>query len=341
MKRIDSVTGLKGIAILMIVLLHTAFNGQYCIDGYFYNQVILKLGIFVQLFFMLSAFGMCCGYYEKIKNNSINLNQFYSKRYKKILPFFAMIVLADLVVSGVNFQSLKEAFLDLTLIYGFLPKGNIEVVGIGWTLGVIFAFYILFPFFVFLLWNKRRAWFVLGVSLIIKFTCGDFFINDKSTVMVNIILWSTYFIVGGIIFLYKDWLITIIKGNRIIPLMLIAVATLTGIVNSLYWKIDYIGTIVTLVGFTLVLIYSISGKSLILESKFLQHIGKYCLEIYLSHMMIFRVLEKLPISTIIKNDIMSLIVMYLLTCLVTMGFSVIANRLISKVGNKINERINA
>lgn len=55
---------------------------------YLINRLVPHLSSYVYLFFIISGFGMCCGYYEKIKNNEITLNNFYSKRYRKILPFF-------------------------------------------------------------------------------------------------------------------------------------------------------------------------------------------------------------------------------------------------------------
>ena len=81
---------------------------------------------------VISAFGMCCGYYEKILKNEITLEKFYVKRFKKILPFFALLVFVDLIMSP-SIESLYEAFADLTLMFGFLPNaGNIlllELVG--------------------------------------------------------------------------------------------------------------------------------------------------------------------------------------------------------------------
>ena len=36
---------------------------------------------------MVSAFGMCCGYYEKFKSGKVNLEKFYIRRFEKNLPF--------------------------------------------------------------------------------------------------------------------------------------------------------------------------------------------------------------------------------------------------------------
>lgn len=46
----------------------------------------------------------------------------------------------------------------MTLCQGLLPNMRIEVIGVSWTLAVIFVFYMLFPFFCFLIGNKKRAW---------------------------------------------------------------------------------------------------------------------------------------------------------------------------------------
>lgn len=341
MKRYNGISGLKGIAILIVIFVHVMVNGNYYINGFVNKDTALELGVIVQLFFMVSAFGMCCGYYDKVKSNNINLNEFYGKRYKKIFPFFALIVLAEVIFSGITKKVLTEAFLDMTLMFGFLPKGNIEVVGVGWTLGVIFAFYILFPFFVFLIWNKRRAWIVFGLCMIMRFGCGAYFMNDGSVVMVNLLLWSTQFIAGGLVFLYKDVLTEKLQNKRLLSgaILLILIGVL--ISNSLYMKNDGMNKILILCIFSMLIIYAISNKSFVLENKVIQIIGKYCLEVYLAHMMVFRVIEKLSIHKMIGNQIISFIVVYMLTVVVTLIFSIIANYVIDRIGKVFNGRINA
>lgn len=341
MKRYNGISGLKGIAILVVIFVHVMVNGNYYINSFINKDSVLELGVIVQLFFMVSAFGMCCGYYDKVKNNEVNLNGFYGKRYKKILPFFALIVLAEVVFSGITKKVLTEAFLDLTLVFGFLPRGNIEVVGVGWTLGVIFAFYILFPFFVFLIWNKRRAWAVFLLCLIMRLGCGEYFVNDGSVVMVNLLLWSTQFIAGGLVFLYKDILTEKLQNKRWLSgtILLILIGALVS--NSIYMKNEGANNLLILCTFSMLMIYAISNKSFILENKFIQLIGKYCLEIYLAHMMIFRVIEKLSVYKMIGNQIISFVVIYSITVAGTLIFSMVVNYVTNRIGKFFNERINA
>ena len=194
-----AIDGLRTIACIGIVMMHVAANNTYSISGFVYNTIIPSFANFVFLFMTVSAFGMCCGYYEKIIGGSISLNEFYGKRFKKVLPFFGFLVLIDIALNP-SIGAFYEAFADLTLLFGFLPNaGNISVIGVGWFLGLIFIFYICFPFFCVLLHNKRRAWLALAVSLIYTMVCAEYFDIGRS----NILYSGCYFLAGGLIYLYR------------------------------------------------------------------------------------------------------------------------------------------
>ena len=154
-KAYGAIDGLRTIAAIGILMMHVASNTNYEIPGRIYGTVIPSFTNFVFLFMTISAFGMCCGYYERIRDNQISFDDFYGKRFKKILPFFAALVLLDIVISPSR-DALYEAFADVTLLFGFLPNaGNISVIGVGWFIGLIFVFYLCFPFFCCLIKNKK------------------------------------------------------------------------------------------------------------------------------------------------------------------------------------------
>ena len=94
-----AIDGLRTIACVGIVLMHIAANTSYSISGFIYRSVIPSFTNFVFLFMTVSAFGMCCGYYERIMCNKVSLSDFYGKRFKKTLPFFGVLVLLDIVIS--------------------------------------------------------------------------------------------------------------------------------------------------------------------------------------------------------------------------------------------------
>lgn len=345
MKKYGNLDGLRTFAAIGIILMHMLANGNYWMRGIMHCDVnvavqliwtvIAKLGVLVQLFFIISAFGMCCGYYDKIKNNSITLNQFYKKRYLKILPFFALLVLIDIVMSGFASKSLIEGFADVSLLFGFLPNSNITVIGVGWTLGVIFAFYIIFPFFVFALWNKKRAWVSLIATIILAYLCDYYFLVDGEVVSCNLVRWLCFFVAGGLIYLYKDTIEKNVSKHRIIFLLIVVALAVAWYLN----KINCISIIVNLLLFSSIICYAISVKSKILNNRVTRFISGISFEMYLSHMVIFRVVEKLQLSRMIENDVLEYCITTILVIIGVIVFSVVVQKIIDIIIKKLDRKV--
>ena len=166
------------IAIAGIVLMHVLANGNYGLSGFLFEKVIGTAGNFTILFMMVSAFGMCCGYYEKFKAGTINIETFYKRRYEKLWPFFALLCILDVVISP-SADSVYEIFANLTMLQGLLPNPQISVVGVSWTLAVIFVFYLLFPFFCFCCFQrKEHGWVLLLLEFITSSVSCTFLMSN-------------------------------------------------------------------------------------------------------------------------------------------------------------------
>lgn len=196
-KHYDAIDGLRTIACFGIVLMHVRANNAYDISGFVYDKLIVSFTNFVFLFMVISAFGMCCGYFDKVLNSQISLETFYFKRYSKILPFFAFLVLIDIMMSPSK-AALVEGFADVTLLFGLFPN-DISVIGVGWFLGLIFAFYLIFPFYCVLIKTNERAWAAFIISLLLNYIGGSYFDIGRT----NIIYCLCYLIAGGLIYLYR------------------------------------------------------------------------------------------------------------------------------------------
>lgn len=220
--RYEGIDGLKAYAIIGIALMHVLANGEYGIGGFAFERLIPSFTNLVFLFMMVSGFGMCCGYYQKIIDRKISMEDFYSKRYIKIWPYFALLCTLDFVISPSK-NSLYEVFANLTLCQGLLPNANISVIGVSWTLAVIFVFYMLFPFFCFLLGNKKRAWGVVVAALIFNFVSSTHFNAGRK----NIVYDAVYFIAGGLIFLYRKELADFASKHRVIAGAILLAVTVT------------------------------------------------------------------------------------------------------------------
>jgi peptidoglycan/LPS O-acetylase OafA/YrhL len=322
--RYETIDGLRTIGLLGIILMHIKTNNCYSISGYVYNVIIPSFTNFVFLFMEISAFGMCCGYYDKIINQRISLGEFYNKRVKKVLPFFSLLVLLDVMINH-STNAIIEGFADLTLLFGFLPNaGNITVIGVGWYLGLTFVFYIIFPFFCTLLSNNKKAWGIFILSIIYNVFCEFYFKVDRT----NIIFCLCFFMAGGLVFLYKN---IIIKMNHVVTFL----AMILSVVFYYYCK----GTTLNcLLVSTFLLIYAInvnfSGGHL-LNNKFTHFISDISMEMYLSHMLAFRGIQILKLNTLIKNDI----IQYITCTLLVIGFDILFIIVMKKIINSLIRNI--
>lgn len=345
-ERYSSLDGLRAFAAIGIAIMHILANIDVELDksSFLYGIVIPSLTNFVYLFFMISAFSMCCGYYERMKSGQISMNKFYMKRYQRILPYFAFLILIDcLAPHGANKQEMStmvtetinianpmmsqlyEAFANLTLCFNLLPNPDIKVIGVGWYLGLIFLFYMLFPFFVFMLDNKRRMWKSLVLTFIfcyvaISYFYTDIFIDFEVT-RHNIIYSAPFFVVGGCIFMYRVKLIDFVKKYRWLFMEMCWIAVVA------YWMFAPTGLLFVLsMSFLcgLWLIYAIGSNGCVLNNKVTHYLSGISMEVYLCHMMAFRGVEMLHISRIIHQPD----ILYWLTCLLTLAFAVIFSHIV-------------
>ena len=188
--------------------MHIQANTEYFLkDSFFFDKFIPSLTFLVYLFLMISGFGMSAGYLDKFKSNNINIELFYKKRYMKIVPFLGVLLLIALVVEH-DISTIYEISVEILLLHGLLPNNAVSVIGICWTLGVIFLFYLLFPAFSILM-NKKIVWLSLAISIWIIFVCEEyffssFFVTESFIPRHNFLYCLPMFISGGIIYLYRD-----------------------------------------------------------------------------------------------------------------------------------------
>lgn len=325
-----SIDGLRSLSMLCIVMMHVLTNCHYNLGGVVFDTVIPSFTNAVYLFMVISGFSLCCGYFDRMNSGNITPEQFYSRRIGKIWPFFALVTLLDLVMSW-DVTAVYEAFANLTLCFGLLPNPSISVIGVGWTLGVIFVFYLLFPFFCYLLKNQRRAWIGFIVALVYNILCSIYFFDDKHMLpgfssRNNILYCAVYFFAGGMIYIYREKLASIAHRLWFLFMGLIFVGFLA------YYTLGSSMPVMVIL-FTLIMIYSIGrgDKTGVLSNPVMKFISKYSLELYLSHMIIFRVVQKLMQRIQALPDFAEYIVVVLLTVCGTLAFSMCSQWMISRI----------
>ena len=318
---------MKAYAIIGIALMHVLANGEYGIGGFVFDRLIPSFTNLVFLFMMVSGFGMCCGYYQKIADQKISVEDFYKKRYIKTWPYFALLCALDFVISPSK-ESLFEVFANLTLCQGLLPNAKISVIGVSWTLAVIFVFYMLFPFFCFLIGNKKRAWCVAVAALVFNWLCTNYFKAGRT----NIVYDAIYFIAGGLIFLYRKELAEFAAKCKVIAGAILLIATVT------YFAVG--GNTITMLFFCVVaLVYTLGCKRGGLVNPVAKFLGGISFEIYLCHMVIYRVLEKLHLVHLFGNGLLAYIFTAVAVICGSVVFSVCAKRFLNKIETFLKERV--
>lgn len=330
--RYGNLDGIRGYACIIIVLKHVLANGNFGLTGPALEKfvVLITMTKFVYLFMIVSAFSMCCGYYERFQNGTIDLESFYKKRYTRMWPFFAFLCTLELIVEH-NLTSLYEWIADLTLAFGLLPNANISVVGVGWFLGVIFVFYMLFPFFIFLMKNRKRAWMVLGVTVLLNILCQVYFLNGDHVVegydaRTNFLFCSMFFAAGGLMYLYRTEIEAAAMKYKI-PLLILTLAAIV-----FYYTVnasDY----TTLVIFCLITALGMAGGNVakaIFQNKVIRFMNTVSMEMFLCHMFVFRAIEKLGLLHITRFEFLNYMLVFIATLCGATAFAYVAKTAIEK-----------
>lgn len=176
-------------------------------------------------------------------------------------------------------------------------------------------FYFLFPFFVFLLSNKYRAWAAFIISIIANYLCTIYFFSSKFVMREfpyrhSFIFCFVFFMAGGIIYLYRNTISTFINKIKWTFLFLcICITILYYFIPDSIFGIE-IFTLKLLIIFMMWLCYAISNDSKLLNNKFIQFFSDMSFEMYLAQMVIFRGLEKLHLLYLWGNGWMSYITIF-------------------------------
>lgn len=320
-KKYRNIDALRSFGCLAIIAWHvkanTNFNGGGV--GVLTERIIPSFDYLVYLFMIISGFGMCNGYYQKLKDGNYDLNKFYSRRYKKTVPFFSILIIVNCILEF-NRENIFEGLMEITMLFGFLPNNSLSVIGVAWTLGAIFAFYIIFPFVVFLLNDKRKGIISLIVTLGITYMCQSYFMTEKFvtsnfTMRHSFLFCLPYFLSGGLIYLYRNELSATVNLHKRAVLLGCVILAVGYLLSP-----DEIGGFDMIVPKTLIL-YSamvcavLGEQNKWLSNRFTKFISEISMEMYLAHMVVFRVVEKLHIEKVCDDAILRYVITYFMVVL--------------------------
>lgn len=314
---------LLGIAALGIIVFHyfedvlRYENGNqilYCLAKV-YNGIVGSIG--VEFFLFLSGMGL---YYSLKKNSGIR--EFWIKRFSRVLiPYFVWATPFWIVKDVVIEKSGGGQFIkDLSLI-SFWLEGNRNL----WFIAFIIIAYILMPYIYWIIEHPQKQWLLTInaiiyciIIVIIKIFFKQFFVNTE------IALLRVPIFVLGVCAGYKAY------HNRNVTIAE-AVFLMAGILIKIMYLLIWFLQIpiknvfnnrlaIALFALALVVILSIVlGKceeSKGVKYSFFSRMGKYSLEIYLTHVTIRTIMNSLEVKTCFLRNYLICIILAAISAIV-------------------------
>jgi peptidoglycan/LPS O-acetylase OafA/YrhL len=150
LKHIDS---LRGIAILMVILVHTSQGAGAISSPLGFLIGYGQMG--VQLFFVISAYTLCFSM-ERRREERFPIAGFFIRRFFRIAPLYYIGILFYLIWYGIEMThsgsfmlsknySLPNILANVFFIHSFHPEAINSIVPGGWSVGTEMAFYACFP----------------------------------------------------------------------------------------------------------------------------------------------------------------------------------------------------
>lgn len=347
-KRLDYIDSLRGVAILMVIAVHTSQsieNLPQTLLGSIAN--FGQMG--VQLFFILSAISLCMSM-ERSEMNNENLLVFYIKRYFRIAPLYYLGILIYYFVSFFNnlvtkrhvFEAgdqytLTNVLSNIFFIHGFVPSAYNNVVPGGWSIGTEMAFYAIFPF-LFLLYDKKKFYISVLYILLTISVCYSLVILlednfDKWFLYFNLVNMLPVFILGIFYYIFlKNFNKTCILRSKYLTIFItIFLLVISYISFTYYHNIIFTPLLGALCFIFLIDLFKHFDN---LNNYILVKIGQLSFSIYLFHFIFAHQFSK-GIDLILKEKLNPSIIYFIcffMTIILTYLIAYESEKLIEKPG---------
>lgn len=302
------IDGLRGIAVLMVLLVHTSHKVGNEHSGSFHfrlSEIFVNFGARgVQLFFLLSAFTLFNSSRSRYKVDKYPKINFYIRRFFRIMPFWILMIFFMAILTN-SIHDYNRIILNITFLFGFVRFiPGIELVPPAWSLFVEETFYLMLPFlylyikdiftafrFFFLTLFLAVFWLLAAYKFKLPNTSEFIFLFPLSHYFAFALGITLYFLIVNEKF--NNYILNNSKYHFILDSMGLISFCIVLLISDIWWT--YIASTFAL---ALIFIASIPPKSLfgrLTRNKLLMRFGVYCYSIYLFHIPLLIVLEPIKI----------------------------------------------
>lgn len=181
--RIEGFDLLRGLCAIAVAFYHILWwRDQVSLDG------IGRYGVYI--FFVLSGASMVVAYNSKFAHG-YDVGKFIVLRFLRLAPLFGLILALTLGIALLKKQSAWDVsgstLLNMSFLFGLGNAGNTSAVTGGWSLGIEFVFYLVFP--AMLAATRSRAWILF---LVLAFVVQHVFVNRTLDGTTLAAAWASY-----------------------------------------------------------------------------------------------------------------------------------------------------
>lgn len=289
----DDIQSLRAIAVILVILYHI------------YPSLVPVGYIGVDIFFVISGYLISKKLFIQVKNNRLDIKQFYTSRIKRIIPALFTLIFSCLLFGYFTLLADEFIILNKHIISALGFYSNIQLLGESgyfdyqakykillhlWSLGVEMQFYLILPIVFLILYKQQANFKIYGIVVIILFIISIIayfsFKKEYPTLSFYLLITRMWEFLSGT---FVSWLIVFYDQRKfekyknivsIVSLTLIALIT-TNVIEKYY---DFYLIIVVIA--TCLIIYSDSKSIIIkylLRNRLLIFIGFLSYSLYLWH----------------------------------------------------------
>ena len=165
------------------------------------------------------------------------------------------------------------------------------------------------------------------LTYLFRVICADYFGITRTNILCD----AVYLICGGLIYLYRENLFEFSRSHRII-----SGAMVIAFVIVYYFASGYVWATLCLYGSIVIFALGASHKG-ILWNRYTKFLSTISMEIYLGHMVCFRVIERAGMIRLIENDLANFALTTTLTFAGAIVLAVAVRWGFLKIGNAVRK----
>lgn len=343
-ERLSYIEGLKGIAACIIALVYHYGHFSPSNGLPFYNLFpeLFDYGyLTVELFFMLSGFGIVLGYEHRIVENKIDFSTYLKKRISKIFPIMIVSLMVLTPLIGIYIYKTGSTFVynntycvyyfflhlfGLQKIFGLQASFNVP----AWFISVILLCYVVFYAVVYMLRQKKNA--ITYGYVLISAAGGGIILSGVNIPMLNAEIGRgiACFFIGAIIakiYEYRNVLNTKLIGGFAFSICVIcfALGKIYGFEKA--WGSIQMTVIIAFFPLLIISVLFLSWFQKILSLGILKFLGRLSMCIYFWHFPIQYLIKDIEVCLGLNINYSSKKVWFLYVALV-LGVSWVYQKLI-------------